>query len=147
MKRSYLKRKTGFKHPSDINDIKDQIQELLRAIAIKRDVKCILSDYPETGKCGGYRNDGELILQYDHLNSRTHSISFADLRLGVLICKRHHIFYKKQYPAEYEKCVRDAIGEERCKLLDRVREDRRAYKMDWKLELLGLKKELEKYTI
>ena len=116
MKRTLFKRKThklAFKHSSPSNDIKDEIQGLLRSIAIIRDGGCVLRDYPQTGKCGGYTKDGNLILQYDHLNSRTHSISFADERLGVLVCKRHHIFYKPQYPFEYERCVIDAIGKER----------------------------------
>ena len=142
MKRTLFKRKPhklAFKHSSPSNDIKDEIQGLLRSIAIIRDGGCVLRDYPQTGKCGGYTKDGNLILQYDHLNSRTHSISFADERLGVLVCKRHHIFYKPQYPFEYERCVIDAIGKERADLLYKVRQDRRAYKMDWKLELLRLR--------
>lgn len=153
MKKSYLKRKKPWKPTkrtilnarasNDTNDTKDRIQALCRSVAIIRDGGCVLRAYPEAGACGGYRKDGELILQYDHLNSRVHSVSFGDTRLGVLLCKRHHIFWKKQYPAQYEKLVRKIIGKERCKLLDRVRADHRPYKMDWKLVEIGLTRELE----
>lgn len=119
-------------------ELKTQIQAKLRAIRLILDGGCILRNYPETGACGGYRADGELICQFDHLNSRTHSISFADERLGVILCKRHHIFWKKQYPAQFEKIVRKIIGRERCKLLDRVRADYRPYKVDFKLETIRL---------
>jgi hypothetical protein len=40
--------------------IEDEIQDLLREGAIKRDGRCILCHSPEAGNCGGYRNDGEL---------------------------------------------------------------------------------------
>lgn len=158
MKQSWLKRKSGFKQKpttpmrrarlrvkghSETADLRDQAQGLLRAIAIQRDKKCVLSNYPETGKCGPHKKNGELILQYDHLNSRVHARSFSDSRLGILVCQRHHIFYKRQYPFEYERCAIDAIGKERAKLLYRVREDRTAYKTDLKLEVLALEKELK----
>lgn len=136
MKKSYLKRKGQ----SETALIKDEIQTKLRQYAIERDGGCVFRDYPETGACGGHRKDGELILQYDHLNSRSNAISYADERLGICVCKRHHLFYKRQYPAKYEELARKVIGKERCKLLDQVRADYRTYKMDWKLELLRLNK-------
>ena len=73
--------------------VKDRIQAILRQIAIIRDGGCVLA--PFQGKdgiphCNGYRKDGELVLQYDHLNSRGFNVSYADARLGVIICKGHH---------------------------------------------------------
>lgn len=165
MKRGYLKKGTsqlkrsGFKNRSTVAlkrgklrvvgvstmaELKKEIQATLRLISIARDGGCVLRNYQESGACGGYRKDGELVLQYDHLHSRTHAISFSDPRLGVCVCKRHHIYWKKQYPITYEAIIRKVIGRKRCKLLDDVREDRGTYKVDLKLELLVLKKELQK---
>ena len=143
LKRSPLR----IKGISETAILKEEIQAVLREICIIRDKGCILRNYPEAGQCGGYRGDGELILQYDHINSRSYSVSYGDSRLGVCVCKRHHIFWKRQHPAEYEKLVRKNIGEDRYKLLERVREDRGGHKIDWKLTLLGLKQELKKAGI
>ena len=165
MKRSWIKRKTQLRANKPWNrgasplkrsrlrvvgqsttaELKREIQALLRLIGIARDGGCVFRDYPESGECGGYRNDGELILQFDHLHSRVHANSFSDSRLGIIACKRHHIFWKKQYPAEYEKIARQAIGKERGKILDRVREDHSPHKMDLKLEIVALKQELKTY--
>ena len=126
------------------SEAKDEIQGLLRQIVIERDGGCVLRHYREAGACGGYTKAGDLILQFDHLNSRVHSSSFGDERLGVCVCKRHHIFWKKQYPAKYEELVRRHIGKARCDLLDRVREDNhKPYKADWKLVKLGLERTLK----
>jgi hypothetical protein len=127
--------------------VKDRIQALLRQLAILRDVTCFASRYPELGACGGYRKDGELILQFDHLNTRARNISYGDPRLGILVCYRHHFYTKKQYPFEYERCAMDFIGKEREELLYRVRKDNRTYPMgkhDWLLVEIGLKQEIEK---
>lgn len=154
MKRSYFKpkprkplkrTKLRVKGTSTTTQLRDEVQSYLRAIAIKRDKTCVMSKYPETGKCGGYRKDGELILQFDHLNSRTHASSFSDPRLGILVCQRHHIYYKRQYPFEYERCAIDEIGKKRAELLYKVRADKKAYKVDLKLALVGLKQELKSY--
>jgi hypothetical protein len=37
----------------------------------------ILCHYPESGTCGGYRQDGQLILQAEHLVTRSSSILAA----------------------------------------------------------------------
>jgi len=148
VKRTALKRKTPFRAKRPITRralltltsksptavIKENIQALLRSIAIHRDGGCIFRNYPEAGQCGGYRKDGELILQFDHLHSRANSISYGDPRLGVCACKRHHILWKKQYPDLYMKIGREQIGPERSTLLDRVQADRRPYRFtvyDW----------------
>lgn len=129
---------------SDTATLKKEIQAVLREIVIKRDGGCILRDYPETGKCGGYRNDGKLILQAEHLNSRSHTSTFADPRNVVCLCQRHHIYWKPQNSKRYWEIVEEQIGATRWEWLQRAMQDRRAYKVDLKLELLALKQELKK---
>jgi hypothetical protein len=104
MKRSApLQRRTPLKRKSDSEtaQIKERIQALLRAAVIQRDGGCIFRHYPEAGACGGYRKDGQLILQADHLNTRARNISYGDVRLAVCACQRHHIFWKPQHPDQY----------------------------------------------
>ena len=144
MKRAYLKKKSD--SPTAL--AKDRIQALCRAISIKRDGGCVLRDYSETGKCGGCRNDGELVLQFDHLNTRSRNVSYGDPRCGVCVCKRHHLFYKRQFPFEYEKAVMDSIGKKRRDLVYRVRADKKDYNMvlnDWLKIEMALIQELQKY--
>lgn len=141
MRRTYLKRKSS----SPQSKLKDEIQELLRKIVIIRDGGCILRHYPETGQCGGYRNDGQLILQAEHLHTRSNASSFSDTRLVVCLCKRHHIYYKPQYSDTYYRIVKKHIGPERTKLLERVQEDRTAHKVDLMLAKIALEQELKKY--
>lgn len=133
---------------STTTELKNEIQGILRKIVILRDGGCFLRNYtsritPQYTQCGGYRNDGVLILQAEHLHSRSHAISFSDPRLVVCVCQRHHIYYKPQHSAEYNELAREFIGKENAKLWDRVREDRTAHKVDLKLELLALKKQLK----
>ena len=139
LKRTALK-KVGTSYTADL---KKQIQAVLREYVILRDKGCILRNDPEAGPCGGYRKDGEMILQAEHLYTRANSASFADHRLVVCICRNHHIFYKPQYPLDYYRIVRYRIGKERSALLDRVMEDRRAHKVDLMQSLIGLKQELK----
>ncbi len=169
MKRSYLKRsnkpmrRTPFKRGvfkplrrtalrvvghSTTSELKIEIQSVLRDIAILRDGGCVFRDYkgpmtPSYRSCGGFRKDGGLILQYEHLDTRAKAISFSDTRLGICICQRHHIFYKKQHPDEYYRIVREIIGKERSDLLTRVQNDYTPHKVDLKLELIALKQELK----
>jgi hypothetical protein len=128
---------------SDASVLRELIQSALRDVVIKRDGGCILRDYPDTGKCGGYRKDGKLILQAEHLNSRTHTISFADSRLAVCLCKRHHIYWKPQNSARYWEIVEEMIGPKRWELFQKVKADRMSYKVDMKMALIGLKQELK----
>lgn len=130
--------------------LKREIQALLRQIVIKRDGGCFLRHYkskitPQYANCGGYRNDGELILQAEHLHTRSNASSFSDTRLVVCVCQRHHIYYKPQHSAEYNELARDFIGKKNAQLWDRVKEDRTAHKVDLVLEKLALEKELKKY--
>lgn len=129
-----------------IPQAKKRIQAILREMRIILDGGCVLRAFPETGQCGPRTINGNLILQFDHLLTRERNIAW-NVELGVCVCLRHHLYYKKQYPAKYEECVRKAIGEKRCKLLDRAREDRRTYHMDlnnWLLLEIALTQDLAK---
>lgn len=135
---------------SDTTQIKDDIQATLREIVIKRDGGCFLRHFvnrinPQYKNCGKLRKDGQLILQAEHLHSRSNAISFADSRLVVCCCQRHHIYYKKQYGTEYDKFAREFIGPVRAKLWDDVVAYRKPYKSNLKGELALLKQELRKY--
>lgn len=119
-------------------ELKKQIQAKLRQFVIERDGGCFLRHYPEAGACGGRKNDGDLILQAEHLETRANSASFADERLVVCICLLHHIHWKPQHSKRYNDLAEDFIGKERSELWKRVREDYKPHKMDWKLELCRL---------
>lgn len=143
------RKKLRVKGISTTTELKDEIQAVLREIVILRDGGCFLRHFknriqPKYYNCGGYRNDGQLILQAEHLHSRGNAISFSDSRLVVCCCKRHHIFYKKEFGEEYNKFAKEFIGPVRAKLWDRVVADRSPHKVDLKLELLALKNELKK---
>ncbi len=129
--------------------LKKEIQALLRAIVILRDGGCFLRNYedsitPQYSMCGGIRKDGELILQAEHLHTRSSARSFSDDRLVVCVCQRHHIYYKPQHSNEYNKLAKKYIGKSNAKLWDMVAEDRTAFKVDLKLEKLALEKTLKK---
>lgn len=165
LKRSEFKKATyitlkGFKIPlkrsklrvvghSTTTELKDEIQSVLRQICLLRDKVCVLSHYkneinPQYRECGGWKKDGTLIYQAEHLLSRERAVGFTDISLIVLLCLRHHFYYKKQYPDEYYRIVRRYIGKENSNLLTRVQEDFTPYKTDLKLELIALKQELKK---
>lgn len=143
MKRTPLKRKIPLRSRSklrveghsDVAEIKRNIQALLREAVIARDKGCVMRHFPEAGACGGYRRDGALILQFEHLVTRANSASFGDVRLGVCLCQRHHIFWKPQHSQLYWQLIERQIGPERWNLLQRVLADRsphRFYLADWK---------------
>jgi hypothetical protein len=166
VRRTPLKTKTALKRGtklrvagvSDVAQTKQRIQDLLRGISIKRDGGCIFrniwpnsdADLMGAPLCGGYRKDGELILQADHLISRGNSATYADSRLVVCLCKGHHGWKslgsnlrKKQY----DEIVRQLLPKDRVELWDRCERDSwrpvRTYSTDWKLAELALKQELE----
>lgn len=129
---------------TETNDYKDAIQATARLIVIERDGGCIARD-TDWHTCNGYRKDGQLILQADHLMTRANSATYADTRLIVCVCNGLH-GWKKWNEAEYNRRIRDLIGKERCKLWDRCHADRykpvRMYTSDWAKELAALKQEL-----
>jgi hypothetical protein len=105
----------------------------------------VLRHYPEAGACGGYRKDGELILQFEHLVTRANSASYGDLRLGVILCVRHHIYFKPQHSELYWRLIKAHIGPERTALLQRVQDDRsphRVFVSDWQTLEAVLRAEL-----
>lgn len=130
---------------STTKELKDEIQALLRELAIKIYGTCVLSKYPETGACGSYTKAGNLILQAEHLNGRSHTATFGDIRNIVLLCQRHHIYWKPQNSQKYWELIKEIIGEERWNWYQRCKEDRTAHKIDLKLVLLDLKQQLQKY--
>lgn len=158
MKRTgWLKRKTGFKTTrsklriagtSDVSVLKNEIQQLVRAIVIKRDGGCILRDYRGVPPCGGYRNDGELVLQADHLITRANSATYDDTRLIVCVCKGHH-GWKKYYEKLYNAAVREIISPTRVTLWDKAEEERHRpthrISSDWRISIAALKQELASY--
>lgn len=152
MKKSPLKRhsKLRIKGISDISTTKDEIQDIVREIVILRDGGCILRNYPlaNAGKCGGFRKDGQLILQADHLITRGNSATYADTRLIVCLCKSHHGGFKKWNKEKYDYLVKEIIGKERRELWEKCDRERfvphRTTAYDWKMALVILKQELKK---
>lgn len=148
MKRGgFLKRKTPLRvlGHSDTSELKREIQDAVRDIVIARDGGCILRDNPHVSACNGYRKDGKLVLQADHLITRANSATYADTRLIVCVCLGHH-GWKNWHKKEYEAVVRTVISKERVILWDRAEENSwrltRNYASDWKLALVALKSEL-----
>lgn len=146
LKRTKLLRRTKLRVAghSEASETKREIQSLLRELAIKRDGGCVLRNHPETGLCGGTNKEGALILQAEHLISRSNSATFADMRNIICLCVRHHGYYKPQHSRQYWEAVEKVLGEKRWKWLKLSEEDRSPHKRDWKLELLSLKQELAK---
>ena len=147
-----LRRRTPLrvKGISETSEVKQRIQDLVRAIVIKRDGGCILRDLcgTEITKCNGYAKDGHLIWQADHLITRANSASYADTRLIVCLCKGHH-GWKKWHEREYNAQVRTLLSPERVKLWDECERDswrpHRTSVHDWRLEETALRQELASY--
>lgn len=116
--------------------LKREIQATLRAAVILRDGGCVLRMYPEAGPCSGP-------LQGEHLNSRTHMHTFADLRNLVCLCQRHHIFWKPQNSRHYWELIEEVIGVERWRFLKLAEADHSPHKVDLKLALVVLQQELK----
>lgn len=117
MKRSPL-RQNG---KSETAKCKVRIQALLRELALLRDGGCVLFEVGGTGNipyCGSApTKDGHTILQYDHLNSRGFNVSFADIRLGVILCQGHHAWKTFRAKKQYDILIRQIIGPERARAL------------------------------
>jgi hypothetical protein len=152
LRKTPLRRKTTLKvvGDSDTATIKRDIQYLAREIVIARDGGCILRDlhYDGIPECNGYTNDGQLVLQADHLITRSNSATFADTCLIVCVCKGHHSWKSLGSNArkkEYDELVRTLISPERVKLWDECERDswrpHRTGIYDLKLALAALKQE------
>lgn len=129
---------------------KKEIQRLVREIVIKRDDGCIFKK--EKGHiCSGYApKSGYLVLQADHLLSRANSATFADTRLIVCVCKGIHGWKSvgsNLRKAEYDERLKKILPKDIVELWERAEEYTKAHKttkMDWKLEIINLKQELDK---
>src|SRR3990167_8904588 len=132
--------------PSPVSQAKKRIQALVRDIVIKRDGGCILRGRKDIAPCNGYRADGELILQADHLITRGKNIGFAETRLIVCLCKGHHTAKTFKCKEEYEEIIAELIGPERKELWYKVKKDHKPYHMvlsDWWKVIVALKQEHE----
>lgn len=135
---------------SDTAEDKKEIQRLVRLIVTIRDGGCILRKY----RCGVEASVidevvvADTTIQADHLVTRSNGATYADTRLIVCVCKGCH-GWKKWHEKEYEALVRTLLPKQRVELWDRAEADHQAHKtrkMDWKLEILGLKQELKQWT-
>lgn len=128
LKRSKLAKRS--KSPS--SKAKERIQALLRLRAIERDGGCVLRNYPEAGKCGGYTKNGDLILQAEHLNGRANSVSYADMDNIVCLCLNHHFFFKKRESALYWSLIEKIIGQTRWQKVQKWIRDKTPHYMNTK---------------
>ena len=102
MKRNSQLKRTGFKRKptvplkrtrlrvvgvSDTAELKKEIQRLVREIVMIRDKGCVLRSKRH---CGGNLDTEGVVIQADHLITRSNSATFADTRLIVCICKSCH---------------------------------------------------------
>lgn len=130
MKKTPLKRKSK----TPVAKSKERIQALLREIAIERDGGCVLRHYPVAGKCGPEKENGEYILQAEHLNGRSSSISYGDMDNIVCLCLNHHFYFKKRQSALYWILIEKHIGRERWEKVSAWIQDKSAhrfYASDW----------------
>lgn len=120
--------------------LKKEIQQLLRAIVIRRDGTCILRRIR-------YCTDG--VLQADHLITRANSATFADSRLVVCLCRSCHGGFKQWHKPEYDALVKTVLPKERSDLWERAERDswrpKRMGPYDWKLAIIALQQELKSY--
>ncbi len=126
---------------------KEEIQYLVREIVIIRDDGCIFKKEPGH-VCSGFAKDGHLILQADHLLSRSNSATFADTRLIVCVCKGIHGWKSTNSELrkkEYDERVKKLISPERVALWEKCEQDvhaHKTYKPDWSMAIVVLKQEL-----
>lgn len=145
MKRTKLRVK-GISTPAQL---KNDIQALVREIVIIRDGGCIFRN-ESWHNCNGFAKDGHLILQADHLVSRSNAGTFSDTRLIVCVCKGAHGWKSvgnNLRKKEYDERVRAILSPERVELWDRAEAENHAHKthkMDWAMEKLALERELAK---
>lgn len=129
---------------NDSATLKVDIQAYVREIVILRDGGCWARN-ESWHRCNGYRKDGELILQADHMVTRANSATYADTRLIVCVCKGLH-GWKKWNEKEYDKRLKPLLSPERVALWEAASADRyRPVRMgayDWQMEIVNLKREL-----
>jgi hypothetical protein len=131
---------------STVSQLKDQIQELLRQIVIKRDKKCILYGVKCNHEYGV--NDEGIVWQAEHLIERSNSATYGDSRLVVLVCKNCHGWkhFKKSNHDQYDEWVKQKLSPERVKLWEKCEADSwkptRVGAYDWQLVVVALTQEL-----
>jgi hypothetical protein len=133
---------------SETAEIKREIQRVAREVVILRDGGCVFRVLPGH-TCSGYRNDGELILQADHLIPRNNSATYADTRLIVCVCMGIHGWKSaggNARKAQYDAMVKRLLPPARAKLWEQAEADKyRPHRMgtyDWLIELTALNAEL-----
>ena len=130
---------------SSTKQLKQEIQDLLRAIVMKRDGGCI---FKKVRHCGG--EIGEAVIQADHLITRANSATYADSRLVVCVCRNCH-FWKKYHKGEYDALAKTLLEPQRVMLWEACEKDSwkptpmRTY--DWKMAIVGLKSELKSFDV
>lgn len=145
---SYSKRIVVAK--KDNSNVKDRIQDLVREIVILRDDTCVLYGVADVPSCNGHAKDGHLILQADHLITRSNSATYSDTRLIVCICKGHH-GWKKWNEERYNEVMRSVLPTARVSLWLQCQDARyRSVRMrasDWLNEEAALKQELRQLQL
>jgi hypothetical protein len=147
-------RKTKLKLVGD-NDtatLKKEIQRLVRLIVTHRDGGCILRKLRRCNVEAFVDENQEIVatssfIQADHLVTRANSATFADTRLIVCVCNGCHA-WKNWNKESYDKLVRTQLSNATKTLWDKCEEARHRHqtkKMDWKMEILALQKELKEY--
>jgi len=133
---------------SEVSEIKQRIQDLLRAIVIIRDGGCFLR---ELRHCNGLPGIPGVVLQADHLITRANSATFADLRLVVCVCRSCHAWKSlggNLRKAQYDARIKTLLSPERVALWEACEADSwrptRKYGTDWRLAELALQSELAK---
>lgn len=146
-----LKRRTPLKVKgnSETADIKQEIQDTLLAIVKARDGGCVFRVLLGH-QCSGYApKSGHLVLQADHMVTRSNSATFADSRLVVCVCKGIHGWKSvgsNRNKAQYDEMLKRILPPDRVALWERCERDSwrpvRTGIYDWKLALIALKQEL-----
>ena len=139
MKRSPLQRKSK----SEVSLTKERIQALVREIVINRDQGCFMR---HVRYCGGEIDAEGVVLQADHIISRSNSATYEDKRLIVCLCKRCH-GWKHWHKEQYDAMIREMLPKDRVELWDKMQKEsyipKRTMAYDWRLEEIARTKELE----
>lgn len=131
---------------SDTATLKKEIQAVLREIVMLRDRGCILRGERD---CGGELDAKGVVLQADHIITRSNSATYADSRLVCCVCKRCHAWksLSTRGKTEYDALLKIILPEDRVKLWEACEADswkpKRTTSMDWALALVSLKQELK----
>lgn len=144
-KKVTLPKRLKKKSESETALVKDAIQDTVRDIVIIRDGGCIARATHWHSCSSRATKDGHLVLQADHLITRSNGATYADTRLIVCVCQGLH-GWKKWNEREYDRRIYELLPPDRQQLWDRAHAARfqahRKFTYDWKIELAALKQEL-----